>query len=175
MNYYTKLIDFFKRNGINDDRMFKYISNNITIIDYTIEEQREIRGLYPKYNKEQKLIGFILYIDTRNDETILLNIRPYIKAICAYYALGTNYKPSYDIEAETLAIHFEKLYLKENPDKNLQRYLHNIYTNIRKEPSDSKYQIALQTQEKIEQTCSNTLSFNTLKEKAKELRLIKNK
>lgn len=172
MNYYTKLIEFFKRNGIDNEEIFKYIDDNTTFIDYRIAEQMEIKGVYPKYNKQKKLIGFDLYIVPHNNETILLNIRPYIKAICAYYALGTEYNPNLDVEAEILAIHYEKLYLKENPNSNSQKYLDTIYSSIRKEEDNSKHKIALQTQEVLEKTYYNIASFEVLHEKAITLRKV---
>lgn len=168
MNYYTKLINFLKQNGIDNTTLFQYIHERTVLIDYTIEEQREIRGTYLRYNKRKEVIDFTLYIDTRNDESILLSIRPYIKAIYAYYSLGTKYKP--DIEVETLAIHFEKLYLKENPNQKSQEYLNTIYSNIRKENNNSKYKIALNTEEKLEHIYQDqTPKFPELKKQAKKL------
>ena len=55
MNYYIKLINFFKRNGINNEEMFNYLYDRTILIDYSIEEQREIRGAYPIYDKQKRL------------------------------------------------------------------------------------------------------------------------
>lgn len=175
MNYYTKFINFLKRNGIDNDVIFKYIHERTKIIDYSIEELRQIRGVYSKYNKQEYLEDFVLYIDVTNDETILLSIRPYIKAICTYYNLGRAYEPDLDIESETLAIYFEKLYLKEYPNKKSKEYLENIYRNITNEQDNSKYKIALITEEMLEKTNTNITCFEELHEKAKSLRIIKSK
>lgn len=175
MNYYTKFIDFLKRNGIDNEAMFKYIHERTKVIDYSIEEQREIRGVYPKYDKNYRMEDITLYIDISNDETILLSIRPYIKAICAYYNLGRPYNPDYDIEAETLAIYFEKLYLKEYPNEKSKKYLDNIYKSIMEEKDNSKHKIALTTEEELEKTNSNITIFEELHKKAKLLRKVKSK
>lgn len=168
MNDYTKFINFLKRNGIDNKAMFKYIHERTVLIDYSIEEQREIRGVYHRYNKRKELEDFTLYIDTRNEETILLSIRPYIKAIYAYYYLGTEYKSS--IEEETFAIYFEKLYLKENPNQKSEEYLNTIYSNIKKENNDSKYKIALNTEEKLTEAYQDqNAKFPELKKHAKRL------
>ena len=164
MNYYIKLINFLKRNGINNETMFNYLYDKTKIIDYTTEEQREIRGVYPKYDKQKKLNDITLYIDVNNDESILLSIRPYCN-------LGTLYNPDKDIEAETLAIYFEKLYIKENPELIYKTYLDNIYSSIMEENDNSIHKIALITEQRLENTNYNTSCFEELYEKAKALRL----
>ena len=175
MNYYAKLIDFFKKHGIDNDKMFRFIRKRTKEIDYSIEEQREIRGAFPIYNKQKEIIDFVLYIDTKSEKTILLNIRPFIKAICLYIELKTEYNLEKDIESEILAIYYEKQYLKENPNKQSEDYLNNIYANIKNEDDNSKHKIALSTEEELEKISSDKMKFNELHEKAKSLRKTKSK
>ena len=54
-------------------------------------------------------------------------------------------------------------------------YLANIYQSITREERTSKHKIALTAEEKLENSQSNTSSFEELYTKAKTLRLTKSK
>lgn len=149
MNYYLKLINFFRSHGINDNEMFNYIHKKIEFIDHSNNEIKDLRGIYHIYDKSKKLTEFELYLpNLMDEETVLLSIRPYIQAIYAYNNLGKKYIPNY--ESEMMAIHFEKTYLKENPNKELESYLNQIYLSIKQEQENTKYKIALEMQEQLE-------------------------
>lgn len=168
-NYYTKFVNFFKKHGLYNEEIFKYINKNTERFNYYSEEITNIRGLYHYYNKYNELISFKLYLPHIEDNiTAIINIRPYIQAIYAYPNLGK--KHSSNIDVEIIAIYFEKLYLKENPDPELENYLNNIYTSIKKENNNNEYQIALNAQEKLKnyQQRKKT-NLKKLQRKAKKL------
>lgn len=171
MDYYLKLINFFKSHGINNDKMFNYIHKKIEFIDNNNKDIKDLRGIYLIYDKEKKLTQFELYLpDLKDEETILLSIRPYVQAIYAYNNLGKKYIANY--ESEMMAIHFEKTYLRENPNPKLEDYLNQIYSSIRKEQDDSKYKMALDIQEQLETKITNKNNkFKKIQSMAKKLTL----
>lgn len=168
-NYYIKFINFFKKHGLYNEEAFKYIQENTKRFSYYEEELMNIRGIYYTYNENNELISFKLYLPFIDSEkTAFINIRPYIQAIYAYTKLEKKYKDN--AVCEMIAMHFEKLYLEEYPNITLQSYLNNIYTNIQKQETESKYTIALKAQKELDKYYQNkNPNFKNLQNKAKRL------
>lgn len=168
-NYYTEFINFFKRHGLYNKEIFKYIETNTEKFDYYNEDMMNIRGIYYNYDKQNNLVDFKLYLPFINNEiTAFINIRPYIKAIYAYPKLGKKYKEN--AASEMIVLYFERLYLKENPSKEIETYLNNIYKSINEEKEQSKYKIALNAQSELEEFSQiSNPSFQNLQKKAKKL------
>ena len=168
-NYYTNFINFFKKHGLYNEEIFNYIARNTTSFDYYDEELMNIRGIYYKYNELKELTSFKLYLPYIDSEiTAFMNIRPYIQAIYAYTKLGKKHKAN--AECETIALYFEKLYLQENPNQQLEEYLNNIHTSIKEQKTEKKYKIALNAESDLKKYIEeNNPSFNELQRKAKRL------
>ena len=46
MHFDDKLIEFFKKHNLYEEEMFKYFSENSTMIDYMDDEQRSFIGTF---------------------------------------------------------------------------------------------------------------------------------
>lgn len=167
-NIYITFIDFFKRHGLYEEEMFKYIKNSSTSFNY-YDESMNIRGIYYVFNSNKELTGFNLCIPHIDDErTAFINIRPYIQAIYAYKNLGKKYK--INAESEMIALYFEKLYLQEHPNVELENYLNQIQESIKNDNSQTNYQIALNAQEELEKyTREKNPNFQKMQRKARRL------
>ena len=167
--YYTKFINFFKKYELYNEEIFNYIEDRTIKFDYYDEELINIRGIYYNYNKTNQLTNFKLYLPYINSEmTIFMNIRPYIQAIYAYTKLEKKYKAN--AECELIAFYFEKKYLQDNPNQEIEKYLNNIYTTIKKQETEQKYKIALNVQPDLEKYIEkNKPTFKELQKKAKKL------
>jgi len=62
VNFNDKLINFFIRHNLYDEEMFRYFSENSTMIDYNDDEQRIFIGSFYILGKNSKLIKFHLNI-----------------------------------------------------------------------------------------------------------------
>lgn len=167
MNNYTKFIDFLKRHDLYNQEIFKYIEENIERFDEHYNELMLIRGIYYNYNDNEELKNFKLcvpYID--NEKTAFLNLGPYIKAIHAYPKLGKKYKQNAEIEI--IVMYYEKLFISETKNKELERYLNNIISTIKKENTERKYKITVKALEELEGLEKDT-NYKKIKSKAKKL------
>lgn len=166
INKYTEFINFFKKHGLYEKEMFDYFERKKELIGYHNKELENSRGLYCIYDNKKRLISLKLLIKHVDDsKTALMNIRPYIQAIHAYKNLGKKYIPN--IESEILAIYYERLFIKENPDEELEKYLNHIYKSIEK--SNTEYKIALLAQKELDEKVTEETSFKKLSTTAKKL------
>lgn len=167
-NYYTEFINFFKKHNLYDEKIFNYIKENITLIDYRDEENRQFIGCYYVLNKKEiltKIKIFVPYIDS--PITTLINIHEYIHAITLYQYLGKKFKAKKDIEI--LPLLYEKLYILENPTPELKEYVVKINKSI-EENNEEKYTVALKSQEELlKYYHENNPSLKKLQQKAKKL------
>ncbi len=166
---YNKFIDFFKKYNLYNEEVFNYIKQQTIIFSIYNEELMNVRGICYNYNKLEQLTSFTLYVPyINNEKTAFMNIRPYVQAICAYPKLGKKYKTAADIEI--IAFYFERLYLQDNPNQELEEYLNKIYTRIRDEETETNYKIALNAQPMLEEYAKVTNpNFKKIQNKAKKL------
>ena len=121
MRFNPKLIEFFKRHNMYNDRMFEYLQNQSTMIDYNDPEQRCFVGCFPILDKNDKIIKIKLNLPyINNDETMLISIHELTHGIERYQEMGKKYKK--DITIEALPLLYEKIYILENPVKELVEY-----------------------------------------------------
>ena len=165
---YTEFINFFKRHNLYNRETFDYLCKNSIHFDYLDKDKHPYIGYHYLTNEEgnlSKIILFVPYIDSK--QTILINIHEYIHGIILYNKLGKRYKLGKD--AEILSFLFEKIYLLEKQDKNLELFQKNLNKLI-SESSPIEYKIALEAQEEMLQYYYDyNPSFVKLEEKAKKL------
>lgn len=117
---YQKFINFLKKYGLYDDKIFHYIMDNAVYFDYLDDELRSAIGVYCIYqqNKLFKIVTYVPYIT--DDKTVLINVHEYVHAFLLYSKLGTKYKMGMD--CEVLPFYFENLYILENPNIGLEEF-----------------------------------------------------
>lgn len=164
---YLKFIDFFKKHNLYDEKVFKYIRENAILFDYLEEEKRAFIGCYYSYDKNKCLSKITVVVPIINDErTLLINIHEYTHAIMLYHKLGKPCKIERDIEM--LPMLFERIYLEENKNKNLEKYVKGLNESIT-EDSEIEYQIALKHQKELLEYYLKTNNFTKLQKKARKL------
>lgn len=165
---YIEFINFFKKHNLYDKEMFDYLRNNSILFDYLDEDKHPYIGYHYLTDKEGKLTKIILFVPYIDDyHTILINIHEYIHGIILYNKLGKKYKQ--DKDSEILPLLYEKLYLLENPDKNLEPFKKKLNENIT-ENSPIEYKIALEVQNEIINYYQEySPNLNKLENKAKKL------
>lgn len=165
---YEKFIYFFKKHGLYDYKMFKYLSENTLPYDFLEEEKRSSTGYHYILNSRKRLEEIKLIVPFIEDEkTIAINIHEYIHAITLYQRLGKKYKQ--DIDSEILPMLYEKIYLSENPSKELEYFLNYLDSSITKD-SPLQYQLALEVQNQLLEYYKNIHpSFYMLQAKAKTI------
>ena len=147
MNYNPKLIDFFKRHNMYDEKTFKYLSSHTTMIDYNDPEQRDFVGCFyilDNNNILQSLVLDLPYVN--NEKTMLISIHELTHGIENYSKIGKKFKK--DITCEALPILYEKLYINEFPSEELlsySKYLDNLIINN----CEKEYQFALAIREEL--------------------------
>ena len=164
---YLKFINFFKNHNLYDEQTFKYIRENAILFDYLEEEKRSFIGCYYNFDKRGCLIKIVIGVPIIKDEqTLLINIHEYIHAISLYSKLGTKCKIG--IEREILPLLYEKIYLNENPNEELERYVNMLNQKII-ESNQIEYKIALNLQNELLEYYYKIRNFNKLESKAKKL------
>lgn len=135
MIFHPNIIDFFKKHNMYDEKMFQYLQNNTTMLDYNYEDERIFIGCFQLVNKKNIITGVHLNIPYVQDEkTALINIHELTHGIEFYKKIGKPYKP--DITVETLPLLYERLYIMENPSielENYGKYLDNLILKESKE------------------------------------------
>ena len=121
MVYNDKIIDFFKRHNMYDEKTFKYLQANSTMIDYRCDEERAFIGCFYILNKKEELERLQLNIPyVYDDKTALINIHEIVHGIENYSKLGEKFKK--DITIETLPILYEHIFIIESTSSELKRY-----------------------------------------------------
>lgn len=147
MEYHPKVINFFKKHNMYDERLFKYLKENSTLLDYAYEEQRFMIGCFYILDKHNILRGLRLNLPYVTDEkTALINIHELTHGIENYYKMGKKFKK--DITIETLPLLYEKLYILENPSEELITY-GKYLDNLIEETSEKEYKYALKVREEL--------------------------
>lgn len=165
---YDDFINFFKKHNLYDEQVFDYLRKNSIQFNYLDEDKHPYIGyhyLTDKNGKLTKIILFVPFVD--NYHAVLINIHEYIHGITLYNKLGKKVKN--DKGAEILPLLYEKLYLLENPNNNLEIFHDNLNERIT-ENSPIEYKIALEVQkEMLHYYYEYNPSFNKLEDKAKKL------
>lgn len=121
MVYNEKIIDFFKRHNMYDEKTFKYLQNNSTMIDYRNAEERAFIGCFYILNKKEELERLQINIPyVYDDITALINIHEIVHGIENYNKLGKKFKK--DITIETLPILYEYIFITESQSSELKSY-----------------------------------------------------
>lgn len=167
-NPYREFINFFKTHNLYDKEMFDYLRKNSIQFDYLDDEKHSYIGchyLTDNNGKLMKIILFVPYID--NFQTLLVNIHEYIHGISLYKKLGKKIKQCK--YSEVLPLLYEKIYLLERKDKNLEIFQEILNKRIT-ESSPIDYRIALEVQsEMLHYYQEYSPSFIKLEDKAKRL------
>lgn len=130
MVYNNKLIDFFKRHNLYDDDMFNYFQDNSIMVDYRLEETRDMIGTYYIFGKNNKLKSFYLAIPYLDDDiTMLISIHEIVHAIMAYDRL--NKSLVIDSSCEILPMLYEKIFVLESKSQKASDFLNYLDSNIR--------------------------------------------
>ena len=121
MRYNQGIIDFFKRHNMYDEKMFEYLQENSTMVDYKDPEQRPFIGCYYIQGKNNILQKIVLYVPYVYDNTTaLIDIHEITHGIENYYKIGKKFEKNITVEA--LPLLYEKLYILENPTDELIEY-----------------------------------------------------
>ena len=121
MVYNEKIIDFFKRHNMYDEKKFQYLQDNSTMIDYRNVEERAFIGCFYILNKKEELERLQINIPyVYDDITALINIHEIVHGIENYSKLGKKFKK--DITIETLPILYEYIFITESQSSELKSY-----------------------------------------------------
>ncbi len=163
--YYRKFIEFLKKHGIYDKEIVDYFMANSTKFDYRIEEDRTFIGVYYviKNNILDKIKVVVPYLN--DDKTVLINIHEYVHLYKYYNKLGKLCHIGKD--KEVLPIFYEKLFVKENPTKELIDYHNNLNESINNS-KDEEYLLALRLSTELMNSYDNE-NINKLNVKVKKL------
>ena len=147
MTLNSKLIDFFKKHNMYDEKVFKYLSDRSTMIDYADPDQRCFVGCFYILDKNNKLTGLKLNLPyVNNDETMLICIHELTHGYENYFKIGKKFKK--DITIEALPLFYEKVYILENHSEGLQKYSEYL-DKIIMEESEKQYQFGLKIREEL--------------------------
>ena len=169
-NPYTEFVNFFKKHNLYDVNIFNYLRYNSIQFDYHDDEKRPYIGYHYLTDKNDiltKIKLYVPYIDSH--KTILINIHEYIHGIILYNKLEKKFKQ--EIDSEILPILYEKIYLLENPSKELEDFLNYLNNRITKDNLNLiQYKIALEVQdEMLKYYNEEKPTFIDLQKKAKKL------
>lgn len=169
-NPYIEFINFFKNHNLYNENMFNYLRNNSIQFDYLDEEKRPYIGYHYITDKNSiltKIILYVPYID--NQKTILINIHEYIHGIILYNNLEKKFKQGTD--SEILPLLYERLYLTENKDKEIENFLNYLNNRISEDPLNLiQYKIALEVQQQmLSYYQEKNPNFTELQKKAKKI------
>lgn len=147
MKINSKLIAFFKKHNLYDEKAFSYIEEHSTMLDSNFPDEMMLRTCaYQIDSRTNVLKGIHVNVPYVKDEkTMLDNIHELTHAIFAYKKIGKKFKK--DITIETLPLLYERLYLLENPSEELKvytKYLDSLVTQ-----DDKAYMFALQVREEL--------------------------
>jgi len=147
MELNSELIDFFKKHNLYDEKIFYYLSNNTTMIDYNDKDKRSFIGCFYNLEKGNKIKNIHLVLPyVIDDITMLISIHEIVHAIVLYRYI--NKKAKIGIDVEVLPMFYEKIYINEHNSSELIKYEEqlNSFINISK---DRKYILGLQLRDKL--------------------------
>lgn len=147
MKFNPKLIDFFKRHNLYDEKMFTYFENHSTMLDSDYLDEMMFRACAHQIDTKTGILkGIHLNLPYVKDEkTMLDSIHELTHAIFAYPMIGKKFKK--DIKIEALPLLYEKLYILENPSKELIAYANYLDSMITS--NDPTYQFGLKIRDEL--------------------------
>lgn len=146
--YSDKILDFFKKHNLYEKEMFDYLQSHTDMIDYQIEEERDFIGCaYAINHYTKRLDRFRMGLPyVYDDITALINIHEIVHGIEGYKHLNKKFTPGMTCEA--LPLVYEKIYIAENPSKELIAYWNYLNSRI-KEDSDIQYRFGLSVRDEL--------------------------
>lgn len=138
MKYHSKVVNFFKEHNLYEEKMFDYLQNQSTMVDYQNPDERIIIGCYYILDKKGKLKELMLNLPYVYDEkTMLINIHEITHGIENYQKLGKRFKNN--ITIETLPLLYEKIYIQEVNNEELTKYGESLDKIIEEEEKKHMY------------------------------------
>lgn len=145
MKYNQKVIDFFKRHNMYDEKVFEYLQDNTMMVDYNDPDQRMFIG-FSAWIKDGVLKRFTICIPYMQDNITMLNdIHEIAHGIYAYRKLNKKYDRN---ACETIPMLCEKIFVSETNDEELTKYSEYLDSLI-DEDSEAKYRFALRNRDII--------------------------
>ena len=139
MKYNSDVIEFFKNHNMYDKEMFDYLEQHTVMVDYNDSFQRMFIGFTVRI-KNGKLIDFTICVPYVEDNvTMLNNIHEITHGIYAYNKIGKKYNSNV---SEVLPFLFEKLFVLETNDEELNKYSEYLDSLV-DEDSEERYKIAM--------------------------------
>lgn len=164
---YTKFIDFFKRHNLYDEKIFNYLQENSVMFDYRDEDSRPFIGCYYSYSKDNKLQKITLCVPFIDDDiTTLINIHEYIHGILMYNKIGYKFKTN--IDCEILPMLYERIFIEETQNEELNEYLEYLNQKVLENPKP-EYQLALSIQDELLEEYNKNNNIKKLNKKIKKL------
>ncbi len=135
--YNKKVMDFFKKHNLYDEKMFNYLYDHTDFIDYNDPDMRIFIGSAIMYDKKhKKIIRFRMCIPyVTNDKMALIAIHEIVHGIVYYKHLNKKFEVDKKIEA--LPLLYEKLFVTENPTPELINFANYLDSKISVENNDS--------------------------------------
>ena len=159
--YYNKFVDFCKRYGIYDERVFKYLRNNSYMFDYRDEDYRRMICTQVMYdNNKASDVSMVVPFIT-DDITVLINIHEYTHGVIYYNMLGEEYNPKTERNREILPMLYERLFVLENEDNKWLVGYENYLEKRIIDSDDEDYKLGLICRDEIIKNCSD-FNFNNL-------------
>lgn len=125
---YRNFINFFVKYNLYDEEMFNYIRSNSEIFNYLDKDMRMFIGSFALI-VDSKLDEIKLFVPMiKDEETLLINVNEYVKAILMYKYLGKDNFDKYYNRTTSIAIGllYQKLYLYDNPSKEGMVYMRKL-------------------------------------------------
>ena len=168
---HNEFVLFLKKYNIYDEEIYRYYLENANRFDYYNDDfLRNFIGcsliIDNKHNGLKQIIPTVPY--PVDDVTTLINIHEYVHLFSIYNKLGKKYKK--DISEEVLPIFYEKLFVLENGNSNLNNYEKQLDEIALKE-NDERYLLAL----KISQYLLDSLNVFTFNELVKVVKKVRKK
>lgn len=164
---FDKFIDFLKQHDLYDEEIFKYYWDNTFMFDYIDDELRRFIGCSFILDGNNCLKGIMACAPfIEDDRTVLINIHEYVHVLLMYPYIGKKCDIGRDIEV--LAIFYEKLYVLENNNPELDKYSNYLdskiyYTN------EKEYVLGLALRDKLNRLYDKGYSVKKLEKTAKRL------
>lgn len=164
---FNKFIDFLKQHNLYDEEIFKYYWDNTFTFNYIDDELRRFIGcnfILDGNNCLKRIMACAPFIE--DDRTILINIHEYVHVFLMYHYIGKKCDIGMDIEV--LAIFYEKLYVLENNNPELDKYSNYLdskiyYTN------EKEYVLGLALRDKLNKLYNKGYRVKKLEKSAKRL------
>ena len=138
--YSEEIIDFFKRHNLYDEEMFKYLDSHTDMIDYYNNPEARVCIGAGHHTENGRVVRLRICIPYPVDyKTTLICIHEIVHGIIEYKHL--NKKPIEEIRKEALPFVYEKLYLDEINNEDMNKF--EDYLNDFNVDKNNPYSFAL--------------------------------